>query len=160
MSSNKLLKLKVILAGQFKLWIACCLIGVCVFVLFRTFSAENSSLVNGTAEHRAFGSLIAQLSGTFAAVLMASVTLIFALPERPLLQEMRQTGHFFDLLATLLSAIGGCLVVMCLGVVLTIVTPTSVWVHILLSSFAPLGLLLLQAAIRLALTMFAVALPT
>lgn len=158
--SNRLLKLKAIGIGQIKLWVACTLVGICTFLLLHSSEPSNSFLITSTDGQRAFGSLIAQLAGTFAAVLLTSVALVFALPDRPLLREMRHSGHFLDLLATLCSAIAGCFTVMLLAVVLTSASATSVWFSIVLSTFLPLGLLLLYAGIKFLLTMIAIALPT
>lgn len=158
--SSKLLKLKAIGIGQIKLWLACILIGSCVFLLLNNSEASAEFFITSPDAQRGFGALIAQLAGTFAAVLLTSVALVFALPDRPLLSEMRHSGHFLDLLATLCSAIAGCFAVMLLAVALASVSATSTWFNIVLSSFLPLGLLLFQAGIRFLLTMIAMVLPT
>ncbi len=49
---------------------------------------------------------------------------------------------------------------MLLAVVLASVNATSMWFSIVLSTFLPLGLLLLYAGIKFLLTMIAIALPT
>lgn len=158
--SSKLLKLKAIAIGQIKLWVACLLIGACVFLLLHNSELSGDFFITTQDGQRSFGALIAQLAGTFAAVLLTSVALVFALPDRPLLTEMRHSGHFLELLATLCSAIAGCFVVMLLAVVLSAANVTSAWFSLVLSSFLPLALLLFQASIRFLLTMIAMVLPT
>lgn len=158
--SSRLLKLKQIAVGQVKLWCVAVLVTICVFLWLKDNSFVTQFLVASADSQRNFGVLVAQLSGAFAAVLLTSIALVFTLPDRPLLSEMRHSGHFLDLCATLVSAISGCILVLLLSVLLAVAAAPEIWLKLLISSAPALAILLFQAGIRFLLTMVAMALPT
>lgn len=158
--SSKLLKIKLIAKGQLKLWTACFLIGVCVFLLLNNSTIPTNFFTTDQSAQRNFGVLIAQLAGTSAAVLVTCIALAFALPARPLLSDMRNSGHFLDLCATLTSAIVAAVIVMMLAIILASANAPTPWIHAVFASLIPLALMLFQASIRFFITMVALALPS
>lgn len=158
--SSKLLKLRLIAIGQLKLWLAAILVTACIFMLIRNETSITQFFATGADSQRNFGILVAQLSGAFTAVLLTSIALVFTLPDRPLLTEMRHSGHFLDLCATLVSAIAACIAVLLLSVILAIAQEPAIWLVLVLSTAPALAIMLLQASIRFLLTMVAMALPT
>lgn len=151
-------RLSLVLRGQGKLWSACLALGFLVYLWIP--SIHGSIISTDEILRRGLGSLIAQLAGTCAGFMITAVALVFALPERPILADMRDSGHFLDLCACLLSAIWGCIIVMIIGVILSAALDTAFWFHVLLSSFAPLLMLLFFSVMRLIFTLMIVGNPS
>jgi len=158
--SSRLLKLKQIALGQAKLWLFAVLVTICMYLWLDESNFFAEFIIANDDSRRNFGILIAQLSGAFAAFLLTSIALVFTLPDRPLLSEMRHSGHFLELCATLASAIAGCGIVLLLSVCLAAAAAPSTWITLLISTFPALAMLLFQAALRFFLTMVAMALPS
>lgn len=151
-------RLSLVLKGQLKLWIACIALGYFAYLWLP--SIDSSIISTDESLRRSLGSLIAQLAGTCAGFMITAVALVFALPERPILADMRDSGHFLDLCACLLSAISGCIIVMMIGVVLSAAVDTTFWFRVLTSSFTPLFILLFFSAVRLIFTLMIVGKPS
>lgn len=151
-------RLSLVLKGQGKLWIACLALGSLSYLWLP--SIEGSIISTDETLRRGLGSLIAQLTGTCAGFMITAIALVFALPERPILADMKESGHFLDLCACLLSAILGCIIVMMIGVVLSAALNTALWFHILLSCLMPLFILMFFSVTRLIFTLMLVGTPS
>ena len=109
---------------------------------------------------RSFGGLVAQLAGTFAGFVITFLALIFALPDRPILRDMRDSGHFLELCANLFSCVLGFVAAMVTGAFLSIAVDAGAIFRILVCMAPGVGFMVFQAAIRLVLLIFVVARPT
>lgn len=136
------------------------LVATLAYVITSPTDALASWTFADDASRRTFGGLIAQLAGAFAAVFVTLLALAFTLPDRPLLQAMRHSGHFLDLCATMFSAIVGCFIVMVIAAILSIASTPQGVLNLLLCTFFPLALLMFQAGMRFVLTLISVALPS
>lgn len=137
------------------------LIGAFTYTLLAQTEILASALTTDTAVLRGFGGLTAQLSGAFSALLVTVLALVFALPDRPMLQSMRNSGHFLDLCASMLSGIAGCVVLVVFAALLSIVNDSLIplFLNLTASISLPLSLLLLQVVLKFILTLIAIALP-
>ena len=151
-------RLRSILGGQGKLWFVSLVMGVAVFMLVPSVphflvQADDQAL-------RGFGGLVAQLAGTFAGFVITFIALIFALPDRPVLRDMRSSGHFLELCANLLSCVTFFLVIMLAAATLSIAANPITFFRILISMAPGIAFMVFQCAVRLAITVFVVAKPS
>lgn len=153
-------KLRIIAIGQLKLWICSVLSCALAFLFLNNSQIADEFLVVAADAQRNFGILVATLSGACAAVIVTSVALVFTLPDRPLLSEMRVSGHFLDLCATLASAIIASIIVVIFAIFLAVSQSPDTLLRLVICLAPGLALILFNAFIRLLLTMFAMALPT
>lgn len=154
-SSSRLLS---ILRGQGKLWFATLAMGAAVFMLAP--SMPHSFVQTEAQALRSFGGLVAQLAGTFAGFVITFIALIFALPDRPVLRDMRSSGHFLELCANLFSCVIFFLVIMLVAAILSIAADPITFFRILISMSPGIAFMVFQCAVRLAITVFVVAKPS
>ena len=157
--SSRQAKLRVIALGQLKLWICSILSCALAFLVLNNIQIADEFLVAAADAQRNFGILVATLAGACGAVIVTSVALVFTLPDRPLLSEMRISGHFLDLCATLASAIMASIVVMIFAIFLAVSQNPDTLLRLVICLAPGLAIILFYAFIRVLLTMFAMALP-
>lgn len=149
-------KLKRISAVQLRHWLFAFGLWAGVFLWL---GSPVGMISQGGDVQRAFGALIAQISAGLMGVFITSIALVFALPERPFIATIRESGHFLDLCASLLSAILACLLVTVCGCIVALLDTPGLWLTALIAMFAPLVFVLFQAGLRLGITLIWVARP-